>query len=461
VSAVIDAFGPKETGDFRAVTSKALAAQAFANATAQQLMAKSAESAAGGKLLGWTDEEHMAIVAELSKTLGIEKAGTGASQFELALTKEESMGGKPLPEQLAVYKQGKFTEAQIRKDMGEELFASLEAALPSMSMKDGKKTVKPFKGLTVKEALTKGAEMTEAEAADAFGPFAAEINAVFEKNTAAVGKTLMQTLAEIRESGLSPEQLAHKFPKKAVVAMGMLTTDEAYGRISQTIQAQIEAERTDRAGATAKLSREDPSTDIPRQLRIAQAKQDISREAIGKAEGIATAAIQEYDLALKDAGVPFIVRFGGKKILQGEEKLLGLGGPMAGPEHVVSRIGTPEQRAQFAGIKEEEKTGYYDVARVSAAAEAINAADRAPRGQYGTHLSNREMEWYDRAAKNNEIQLDARAVADMQRAANTSAAAADKFNAVADKMGSWFGGAGAPRAALQGASAGNSGVDRR
>jgi hypothetical protein len=222
---LIRVFGETETGGLKAIADKALALReaGLTGMPAHELAGKSAETAAAASLIGWTSKENMAVQAVLSKSLGAEKASSAMNAMMIALTKEESMAGKPLPAKLGVLKEGKFTDERMRQLLEPELAARLEAALPSLKMKEGGKTTHPFKGLSLTESMEKAAGFTEAETKQAFGPFAEEINAALEKNTSFVGKGAVNTIKEIIAKGYTEQELTGIFSRRSVLGFTELS----------------------------------------------------------------------------------------------------------------------------------------------------------------------------------------------------------------------------------------------
>jgi hypothetical protein len=431
------AFGEAQTGDLRAIVSQALAASQVANARVDEVMNTAAANAQGAQLLQWTPQQQFSSIAALSKVMPIEKAGTTLSAFAMGLTKEESMAEKPLPEQLGVI--GDQSIEQLREWIGADLAAQIEADLPNMILKDGKKRTKPFKDMTLKEALKKASGMTEAETAEAFGPYAAQIKAALDKKMNFVGMSPIEALTTIQSWHQTPEQLAKKFPKKGIAAYGALIAPEVFPLLQESIDRQAAARSGDLAGATSKLTADDPGVALSKGLRASTATTEMSRDYMGKVTALSEAVKEDYDRALKDAGVPWQWRALHKAVRWSVEKFAPLGGEeTAGAEKMITDFGQPSARAQMWGLQREKETGKYPADLIPQIAEDLRAYDKTTG-----------MDGWERFA------------ARMEAVANKMDTAGDKQLEAAKKepsINTWFGG---PRGPVQARPATASGVDRR
>jgi hypothetical protein len=306
-SGLIFAFGEEQVGDLRDVASKSFAAAKFSRAHAEELLAAAASNAQGAQLLKWSDEEQMAAVTALSKVMPIERAGTTAGAMALALTKEESMAGKPLPEQLGVLGTMKLSDEQLRGFLGADLSEQLEAALPTLAMKEGGKTKRPFKGLSLKEALVKAGGLTEAETADAFGPLADQLKAALDEKTSFVGKGLIKTIEEIQAFGFTPEQLALMFPRRGVA--GFTNLANMLPLVKEIIAAQGGAQSGDVAGLVAAASAKRPELRAPELASQAQNVKELLARP-GGVEGLyADRAMQDTINTMREKGDGGLSRF--------------------------------------------------------------------------------------------------------------------------------------------------------
>ena len=123
-SALQAAMGTRETGDFRALGSKALAASQIAPSSMSQLLEGAARAGGGAAALGLTDEELLAATAVASKVTGTaSEAGTQIRSLLRSLarsTAEGTLGGGTLAEMVGGIEAKGMTAAGLQEFLGSD-----------------------------------------------------------------------------------------------------------------------------------------------------------------------------------------------------------------------------------------------------------------------------------------------------------------------------------------------------
>lgn len=131
---LLTSMGKQETGDIRAIASKAFAASKYSPASAEALLEAGSRSGAQARTLGISDEEVLAATAILATASGsAEQGGTQLNALLRSLNKKGGFAGKGLTGAIEALQAKRMNPQQMIKYLGRgEAFTALSAL--SMNM---------------------------------------------------------------------------------------------------------------------------------------------------------------------------------------------------------------------------------------------------------------------------------------------------------------------------------------